>query len=235
MLPVTTLFMLMSLDGKISTGALDERDFDKDLPTIPGVAEGLDQYYGLEEQTDRYSLNTGRVLAKVGWNDAKTDIRRLPVSFIVVDNTHLTRRGVRNLVDRAERLIVVTSNPRHPAVHVEDARLDIMDAGGSVDFAQLFGELARRGVQQLTVQSGGTLNATLVRSVLINYVSVVIAPVLVGGNSTPTLVDGPPVNGQDELALLRPLKLLDVERLNHSYLHLRYAVLAGDTLAGVDI
>ena len=46
--PVTTLFMLMSLDGKISTGAGDGLDFDRDLPRVPGVAEGLRQYYELE-------------------------------------------------------------------------------------------------------------------------------------------------------------------------------------------
>ena len=38
--PITTLFMLMSLDGKISTGAGDGLDFDRDLPRVPGVAEG---------------------------------------------------------------------------------------------------------------------------------------------------------------------------------------------------
>ncbi len=39
--PMTTLFLLMSLDGKISTGVDDIRDFDKDLPKIYGVREGL--------------------------------------------------------------------------------------------------------------------------------------------------------------------------------------------------
>ena len=34
--PITTLFMLMSVDGKISPGATDDLDFDKDLPHIPG-------------------------------------------------------------------------------------------------------------------------------------------------------------------------------------------------------
>lgn len=37
--PVTTLFMLMSVDGKISTGSTDELDFDRDLPRLPGVRE----------------------------------------------------------------------------------------------------------------------------------------------------------------------------------------------------
>lgn len=36
--PVTTLFMLMSLDGKISTVEGDRLDFDRDLPL---VREGL--------------------------------------------------------------------------------------------------------------------------------------------------------------------------------------------------
>ena len=35
--PVTTLFMLESLDGKISTGAGDNLDIDKDFPKIQGV------------------------------------------------------------------------------------------------------------------------------------------------------------------------------------------------------
>ena len=34
---ITTLFMLMSVDGKISTGASDDLDVDKDLPSITGV------------------------------------------------------------------------------------------------------------------------------------------------------------------------------------------------------
>lgn len=64
--PVTTLFLLMSVDGKVSTGDVDERDFDRDLPNVEEVREGLHQYYDLEKQTDLFSLNTGRVMAKVG-------------------------------------------------------------------------------------------------------------------------------------------------------------------------
>lgn len=33
---ITTLFMLMSVDGKISTGASDNLDVDKDFPKIKG-------------------------------------------------------------------------------------------------------------------------------------------------------------------------------------------------------
>lgn len=59
--PVTTLFMLMSVDGKISPGVTDDLDFDKDLPHIAGVKAGLQQYYDVEQTTDLWSLNSGRV------------------------------------------------------------------------------------------------------------------------------------------------------------------------------
>ena len=50
--PITTLFMLMSVDGKISTGATDELDVDKDFPKIDGLKEGVGQYYEIEQTTD---------------------------------------------------------------------------------------------------------------------------------------------------------------------------------------
>ncbi len=105
-LPITTLFMLMSADGKISTGSTDERDFDKDLPNIRGVGEGLAQYYELESKTDYYSFNTGRVMAKVGWNDEKEDVKKIDVIFILIDNKpHLTKRGIANLLKRTSNCI----------------------------------------------------------------------------------------------------------------------------------
>lgn len=64
--PVTTLFMLMSVDGKISTWATDDLDVDKDFPKIAGVNDGLHQYYEIERTTDLWSLNSGRVQAKMG-------------------------------------------------------------------------------------------------------------------------------------------------------------------------
>lgn len=69
--PITTLFMLTSVDGKISTGSTDKLDVDKDFPKIGGIKEGLKQYYEIEQTTDLYSLNSGRVMAKVGANKPK--------------------------------------------------------------------------------------------------------------------------------------------------------------------
>lgn len=88
--PITTLFMLMSVDGKISTGATDDLDVDKDFPKIKGVNEGLHQYYEIEQTTDLWSFNSGRVQEKMGVNKKKIP-RKTPVSFVVIDNKSYTR------------------------------------------------------------------------------------------------------------------------------------------------
>ena len=73
--PVTTLFMLMSVDGKISTGASDDLDVDKDFPQIAGVREGLHQYYEIEQTTDLWTLNSGRFRPKSASTRRKCPIK----------------------------------------------------------------------------------------------------------------------------------------------------------------
>ncbi|KKT30174.1 MAG: hypothetical protein UW16_C0017G0017, partial [Microgenomates group bacterium GW2011_GWC1_44_10] len=63
-----TLFLIQSLDGKISTGDTNFLDVDLDFKRIHGVKEGLSQYYDIEKTTDPFSLNSGKVMAKIGVN-----------------------------------------------------------------------------------------------------------------------------------------------------------------------
>lgn len=225
-LPRITLYMLVSVDGKISTGSVDERDFDKDLPHIKGVAEGLQQYYDLEKKTDYYSFNTGRVMAKVGWNNEKADIKKIEVRFVIVDNKpHLTELGVKNLLRFTEKLFIVTSNSRHPAHAIKNDNLELLSYEDNVDFMDLFRRLKSFGAERVTVQSGGEMNTELMRSGLIDFVSLVVAPVMVGGDSTASLLGGESLKTDDDLELLRPLELMDADKLNNSYLHLKYKVI----------
>ena len=90
--PITTLFLLSSVDGKISTGATEELDVDKDFPKLAGVCEGLHQYYEIEQTTDLWSLNSGRVQAKMGVNHKEMPNKTM-VSFVLVDNKWLTNTG----------------------------------------------------------------------------------------------------------------------------------------------
>jgi 2,5-diamino-6-(ribosylamino)-4(3H)-pyrimidinone 5'-phosphate reductase len=222
-----TLFMLSSLDGKISTGSIDARDMDKDLPKLKGIREGLGQYYKLEQRTDLHSLNTGRVMAKIGMNRPKKTIAKLPVSFIIIDNKpHLNATGIENLLKKCKTLYLVTNNRKHPAFKLEGRKnLKLLYYPGKINFAGLFSKLRRSfGIKRVTIQSGGTLNATLLRSGLIDEVSIVVAPALIGGKDTSTLVDGSSLRTDRDLLRIRRLKLKKAKVLKNSYLHLLYKV-----------
>lgn len=222
--PTTTLFMLMSVDGKISTGATDDLDVDKDFPKIAGVQEGLHQYYEIEQTTDLWSLNSGRVQEKMGVN-RKEIPDKSPVSFVLIDNKHLTEHGIRYFCARSKEFVLVTSNPNHPAFQVNEDNLHIMFQSRLSLPDMLAALKSEYACQRLTIQSGGTLNGLFLRENLLDYVDIVIAPILIGGKDTSTLIDGRSLLSESELSQLGVLKLQECTVLEDSYLRLRYQVI----------
>lgn len=225
--PETTLFMLMSVDGKISSGDSDRLDADRDWCTIPGVREGLHQYYELEQTTALWSLNTGRVMEKIGVNHREEQPTKTPCSFVIIDNKpHLTEAGVAYLCRWVKRLILVTTNPRHPASRAEEENLHIIFQE-KLDLPALLEQLKQDyGVDKLTIQSGGTLNGAFLRQKLFDKVDIVVAPLLVGGRDTPGLIDGASISAAEQLGELGALRLDRCAVLEDSYLHLEYSVLS---------
>ena len=219
--PITTLFMLMSLDGKISTGATDEMDVDSDFPNITGVKEGLHQYYEIEQTTDLWSFNTGRVQAKMGVNEKKMP-SKAPVSFVLLDNHHLTKHGVEYFCELSKQAVIITSNASHPAFNVKADNLHIIYQEQPSLLKALERLKTEYGCERLTVQSGGTINGLFLREKLFDYVDIVVAPLLIGGKDTSTLIDGDSLMSKTELPKLGVLKLLACEALKDSYVRLRY-------------
>lgn len=224
--PYTTLFMLMSVDGKITSGDSDVLDSDKDWKRIHGVKEGLQQYYDLEKQTDSCFLQSGRVFEKIGMNERETTPERIPVTGVIVDNKpHLNERGLRYLSSWLERVIIVTTNASHPAQSF-GGNAQVLLQSGEIDFANLLQTLKGEfGIDRVTIQTGGTLNGKLLRLGLIDEMSIVVAPLAIGGAGVSTLFDGEAIHSVDELTKLRALDLVSCTLLKDSYIHLRYKVI----------
>jgi 2,5-diamino-6-(ribosylamino)-4(3H)-pyrimidinone 5'-phosphate reductase len=227
--PITTLFLIQSVDGRITTGDLDELDTDLDFRRLHGVKEGLHRYYELEQQIADVSFNSGRVLAKVGANERRWESDEPDqVTFVIVDSQpHLTAGGCEYFARRSRELYLITSNRDHPVFGLTDRyrNVRILLYPDGIDFRDAMARLRREfGIEQLTIQTGGELNAHLLRLGLIDYVSLVVAPCLVGGRDTQSLIGGESLHSQDDLRHLRALRLLGCEPLGDSYLHLRYEV-----------
>ena len=163
--PITTLYMLMSLDGKISTGATDELDVDQDFPQIIGLREGIHQF------------------------------------------------------------VLITTNEHHPAFNIQAENLHIIFQEKLCLAAALMILKEKFGCERLTIQSGGTVNGLFLREKLFDFVDIVVAPVLIGGRDTATLIDGQSLQAKDELDKLGVLRLIEAVLLQDSYLRLRYQVI----------
>lgn len=216
--------MLMSVDGKISTGATDDLDVDKDFPKITGIQEGLHQYYEIEQTTDLWSLNSGRVQEKMGVNTKKMP-NKTPVSFVVIDNNHLNEHGIRYFCALSKEFVLVTINPDHPAFQVDEENLHIIHQN-ELSLADTLVKLkSKYGCQRITIQTGGTLNGLFLREKLFDYIDIVVAPILIGGKDTSTLIDGKSLLSDNELSYLGVLKLQECVVLEDSYIRLRYKVI----------
>lgn len=223
--PKTTLFMLTSVDGKISTGRNIKRDTDLDFHRIYGVLEGIEQYYNLEKETDLHSVNTGLVMAKIGANEKFKDMTFM--SFIIFDNTHLKKTGVENLANNLKTLYLITSNKNHPAFLCTDkSNLEIIYYENEINFEELFITFKEKyDIDKITIQSGGTMNSIFLRKKIIDEISIVVAPVLIGGKETPSFIDGRTLETDDDLKYVKALELISVNKLKNSFLNLKYKVI----------
>lgn len=226
--PITTLFLLISVDGKISTGDTNGMDVDKDYPRIKGVREGLKQYYDLERRTDLFSLNSGKVFEKIGVNKKEWKGKKLPVSFIVIDNKpHLNKKGTAYLCNKSKKVFIITNNKNHPSFQLKKGykNLEVLFYK-KPPFSKVFRTLKKKyAIPKITIQTGGTLNSVLLREGLIDHISVVVAPVLVGGKDTQSLIGGESLHEEKDLFKIKALKLKKFKKLKNSYLHLTYDVL----------
>jgi 2,5-diamino-6-(ribosylamino)-4(3H)-pyrimidinone 5'-phosphate reductase len=126
----------------------------------------------------------------------------------------------------------VTHNNNHPANQLTIKNLTVLSYKDEIDFEDLFHNLIENhGVDRLTIQSGGTLNSILLRKNLIDRISVVLVPCLIGGKSTPTLIDGLDLVSQEDLKHIKVLKLEKIDILKHSFLHIQYSILGKTELS----
>ncbi len=121
--------------------------------------------------------------------------------------------------------MLFTSNKNHPAFNVKEDNLHIFYQENFSLKAALEYLYQNFGCERITIQSGGTINGFLLREKLFDFIDVVVAPVLIGGKDTATLIDGKSLISPDELSSLGVLKLIECKILKDSYLRLRYEVI----------
>ena len=116
---------------------------------------------------------------------------------------------------------------KHPAFERKGAdNLEIIYYEGKIDLPDLFTRFKQHyNIPRITLQTGGTLSAALLRNKLIDHISIVVAPVLVGGTKTSSMIDGESLHNTGDLINIKALILKKCDVLKNSYLHLQYDVI----------
>jgi 2,5-diamino-6-(ribosylamino)-4(3H)-pyrimidinone 5'-phosphate reductase len=121
------------------------------------------------------------------------------------------------------RALVATVEGAAPALRERlGDRADVVAFGHGdlVDVTRLMGHLHDMGVGRLMVEGGGETIWSFFSSGLVDELSVFVGPMVIGGDSAPTIADGVGAQGLEELVRL---ELMSAERLGNG-LWIRYMV-----------
>lgn len=200
-LPLVTLKLGCSLDGKIATRTGDSR-------WITG--EPARRFaHRLRATHDAILVGAGTVLA----DDPALDVRlargRNP-RRIVVDSQGRTPATARLLTggDYPPIIATTTRAPQAQLKKLTAAGAEVLvlpDYGGKVDLGALLAALGERKLTSLLVEGGGTLAAGLLEAELVDKAWFIIAPLIIGGETAPSAVRGlGPAQLCDALRLVKP-------------------------------
>ena len=223
-LPEVVLTTTVSVDGRITLGRdqllVDARVAARwstmaDLGAFGSRHEQLDARVILEgsgsfvgPDTEPRSWPPSRLADDVLWQD------HLPMQaarwFVVADGRGRVDWSFTGDAGMKLHVLVCRSTPGGYLQRLRDLGVGYFVVGDEhVDLRSGLALIrSRLGAERVIADSGGTLNASLLREGLVDIVDVVTLPGLVGGAGTPTMMDGVPL-GVDEVPLR--LRLIDVQ------------------------
>jgi len=204
--PFVTLKVAASLDGKIATRTGDSR-------WITGESARR-RVHELRNQVDAVLVGIGTVLrddplltTRLGIADQRDPIR------VIVDN--LARLPLRaKVVNRASTaptiLAVSRMAPRTKLEALQQEGIQVIVVESSprrVSLDRLTEALGKRGILSVMIEGGAEINASALREGVVDKVLVFLAPILIGGKSTPTAVGGEGIETLSQALHLRDVRI----------------------------
>lgn len=175
----------MTLDGKTACHTGDSR-------WVTGESARR-HVHRIRSLSDAVMVGIGTVLADNPQLTVRACRGQNPLR-IVVDARAETPPSSRVLGDEAETIIAVTNSA--PIGRVEALRgagagiIEVESQAGRVNLALLLETLAGLGINNMLLESGGRLSASMLKSGLVDRGLIFIAPKIAGGRDAPTPVEG---------------------------------------------
>lgn len=183
----------MSVDGKLATHRREQL-------RISGPAD-FDRVDALRADVDAVLVGVGTVLAddpSLTVDDVDRAAAREAAgrsrqpARVVADSRARTPIDARVLDEAARTYVLVSDDATNEALAgIEASGAEVIRAGETrVDLALALDALEAEGISTLLAEGGGELIFSLFEAELVDELSVYVAPMIIGGRSAPTLVDG---------------------------------------------
>ncbi|WP_164670820.1 RibD family protein [Virgibacillus doumboii] len=187
--PKVIMNVFSSMDGRITT-APNRNVTEWTAKGLDGGANDITHQLYDELNCDAL-LSGSETLIVYGndWVDLQEPIYQPKKSkaYIVFDG-----RGRINWA-QTEGLIVVTREDVNPTYikQLEDKDITYFKAGNGehIDLHEALNKLYQSGFRKIGLSGGGSINGALLRAGLIDEISLVVAPLAIGGTNTPTILD----------------------------------------------
>lgn len=224
MLPRVIMHNAVSVDGRLDW-------IEPDLGVFYGIAARFGEeatLVGSETILTAYAAEPAESGDEPPGPDVFEPAETLPL-LVVPDSRgriRFWRRLLREPYWRAGVALCSDSTPPEHLDYLERIGVERIVTGGvRVDMRAALEELAERfGVKVVRADCGGTLNGVLLRAGLVDEVSLVIDPTMVGGTSPRSLFIAPDL---EEPGGAIPLELEGLERMEGGSVWLNYRVIKG--------
>ncbi len=204
--PFVHLKLAMSIDGRIS--------LNNSVSTALSGGDAIKRVHELRHEHDAILIggNTAIVDNPI-LTDRSGKPRRRPLVRVVLDN-QLRLPAVSNLISTASETPTIIFTNTHDAGKVSvlsalGAEVVISPMGGR-DLKGVLDELKNRDIQSVLVEGGSEIAGAFCDARLVDKVTFLAAPIIIGGREAPNAVGGP---GADTLAEAMRLTDISIERL----------------------
>lgn len=214
---IVTIFSQISIDGKLTfgTGQSSKELFrlfnEQDMEYIHRFRGKVDAI-----MVGKNTIRTDNPFLTNRYESNKNPVRIIPTRTmdIPLDSNVFTDDG---------KTIIVTTEKGLDAdkqAQIRDMGKEVLVCGTeSVDFSYLFVLLQERyGLSSIMVEGGGLLNWHVVNEDLVDEIILMQLPIIIGGASNITLVDG---EGYSKLSFTKKFKVAEVQAMEN-YTLMRY-------------
>ena len=168
----------------------------------------------MDEEANRYLHETRAKVdgIMVGAETIRTDNPYLTVRYvsgknptrIIPTSTAYIPPDANILKKDSPTIIVTTEKAPKERLKMLSEKVEVIIAGKEeVDLINMMDILYNRGIRNLMVEGGSTLNWNLIKNGLVDEIRIIHMPFIVGGTDTPTLVGGEGFKSLEEVVKLK--------------------------------